>query len=90
MRADLESNVEVLAEAIQTVIRAEIVAGRSHITDPYDVVKSLTRGKKVTAQSLREFVEALDIGDEAKKRLLELTPSTYIGLAGSLVSYLDN
>ena len=90
MRADLESNVEVLAEAIQTVIRAEIVAGRSQITDPYDVVKSLTRGKKVTAQSLREFVEALDIGDEAKKRLLELTPSTYIGLAGSLVSYLDN
>ena len=88
MAKDLESNVEVLAEAIQTVIRAEIVAGRSSITDPYDVVKKLTRGKRVTAESLAEFVDTLDIGDDAKASLRSLSPATYTGLASSLIDYL--
>jgi len=88
MAKDLESNVEVLAEAIQTVIRAEIVAGRSSITDPYDVVKKLTRGKRVTAESLAEFVDTLDIGDDAKASLRSLSPATYTGLASSLIDNL--
>ena len=90
MAHDLETNVEVLAEAIQTVIRAEIVAGHSSITDPYDVVKKLTRGKRVTPESLMEFVDTLDISDSAKASLRELRPATYTGLASSLVDYLDD
>ena len=84
LRADLDANWEVLAEAIQTVVRAEIVAGRSSITDPYALLKDLTRGHRVGAAELAEFVQGLDIGDEAKQRLLALTPATYTGLAAGL------
>lgn len=90
MDEDLTENQEVLAEAIQTVIRAEIVQGRSTITDPYDVVKGLTRGQRVTPEMFQEFIQGLDISDEAKTRLLELTPQAYTGLASSLVKYLDD
>ena len=83
--ADLDANWEVLAEAIQTVVRAEIVAGRSQITDPYALLKELTRGRRVGGPELAEFVRGLDIGDEAKERLLALTPAGYIGLADALV-----
>jgi adenylosuccinate lyase len=83
--ADLDANWEVLGEAIQTVIRAEVVAGRSSIADPYAVLKELTRGRRVGAAGLREFIATLDIGDEAKARLMALTPATYIGLADELV-----
>ena len=86
MASDLATNWEVLAEAIQTVIRAEIVAGKSSLTDPYDVVKELTRGQTVTRDTLVEFVSGLDISDEAKKRLQELTPHDYVGLASALVT----
>ncbi len=83
--ADLDGNWEVLAEAIQTVVRAEITAGRSQISDPYAMLKDLTRGRRVGAAELAEFVEGLDIGDAAKRRLLALTPATYTGLASRLV-----
>ncbi|MEW1834845.1 adenylosuccinate lyase [Microbacterium sp. NPDC079995] len=86
--ADLDANWEVLAEAIQTVVRAEIVAGRSQITDPYALLKDLTRGRRVGAPELAEFVNGLDIGDAAKQRLLALTPATYAGLADRLVDLL--
>jgi adenylosuccinate lyase len=85
---DLDANQEVLAEAIQTVIRAEVVAGRSSIRDPYAVLKELTRGHRVAADELRAFVEGLDIGDAAKQRLLALTPATYTGIADRLVDHL--
>ena len=88
LRADLEANWEVLAEAVQTVIRAEISAGRSHITDPYALLKELTRGRRVGAAELAEFVRGLDIGDEAKQRLLRLTPATYTGLASAVINEL--
>ena len=82
--ADLDQNWEVLGEAIQTVVRAEVTAGRSRIADPYALLKELTRGRRVTAEDLAEFVRGLDIGDEAKQRLLALTPATYTGLAEQL------
>ena len=86
--ADLDANWDVLAEAIQTVVRAEIVAGRSQITDPYALLKELTRGRRVGGPELAEFVQGLDIGDEAKERLIALTPASYIGVADSLVDEL--
>lgn len=86
--ADLDVNWEVLAEAIQTVVRAEITAGRSQITDPYALLKELTRGRRVGATELADFVRGLDIGDAAKERLLALTPATYVGLASRVVGEL--
>ncbi|MDZ4046668.1 MAG: adenylosuccinate lyase, partial [Rhodoglobus sp.] len=67
--ADLDSNWEVLGEAIQTVIRAEVTAGRSSIADPYAILKELTRGKRVGQAELVEFIDGLDIGSDAKARL---------------------
>lgn len=86
--ADLDANWEVLAEAIQTVVRAEIAAGRSRITDPYALLKELTRGRRVGAADLADFVRGLDIEDSAKERLLALTPATYTGLASAVVDEL--
>jgi adenylosuccinate lyase len=88
LAADLDSNWEILGEAIQTVIRAEVVGGRSSISDPYAMLKELTRGKRIGRDDLVAFVETLDIGDEAKGRLLELTPATYVGLSDELVDRL--
>ncbi|HWR86696.1 MAG TPA: adenylosuccinate lyase [Rhodoglobus sp.] len=88
LAADLDGNWEVLGEAIQTVIRAEVTAGRSSIADPYAVLKELTRGRRVGQAELAEFIGGLDIGDDAKQRLLALTPSTYTGVASALVDYL--
>jgi adenylosuccinate lyase len=88
LAADLDANWEVLGEAIQTVIRAEVVAGRSTITDPYALLKELTRGKRVTSEGLAEFVSGLDISDEAKARLAALTPATYVGDSAALVGFI--
>jgi adenylosuccinate lyase len=88
LAADLDANQEVLGEAIQTVIRAEVAAGRSSIADPYAVLKELTRGRRVSAVDLREFISGLQIGDAAKARLLALTPATYTGLASELVDVI--
>ena len=73
--ADLEQNWEVLAEPIQTVMR------RYGIDQPYEKLKALTRGQKIDAAAVREFVEALEIPDSAKRELIELTPAGYIGNA---------
>ena len=88
LAADLDANWEILGEAIQTVIRAEVTAGRSSIEDPYALLKELTRGKRIGQGDLVAFVSALEIGDAAKQRLLALTPGTYVGLADPLVDYL--
>ena len=85
---DLDGHWEVLGEAIQTVIRAEVTAGRSSIADPYALLKELTRGHRTGPAELRAFVQGLDIGADAKTRLLELTPANYIGLADQLVDLL--
>jgi len=88
LAADLDANWEVLGEAIQTVIRAEVTAGRSSISDPYAALKELTRGRRIGQAELVEFVEGLEIGDGAKQRLLALTPSTYVGIATELLEHL--
>jgi adenylosuccinate lyase len=90
LHSDLNSNWEILGEAIQTVIRAEVTAGRSSIEDPYALLKELTRGKRVGHEDLIAFIDRLDIGEEAKARLRTLTPSTYAGLASQLVDYLGS
>ena len=76
--ADLDASWEVLAEAIQTVMR------RHGLPQPYEQLKALTRGQHITAQSLHAFISQLALPDAAKKRLLTLTPGDYSGLASSL------
>jgi len=84
LNRDLEGNWEVLGEAIQTVIRAEITAGRSSISDPYAMLKQLTRGHRVGGDELRAFIDTLDVPVEVKARLKMLTPAGYIGVAPQL------
>ena len=74
--ADLDANWEVLAEAVQTVMR------RHGVEKPYEKLKELTRGKAIDAAGLREFVSALELPDAAKQALLALTPQRYTGNAG--------
>jgi adenylosuccinate lyase len=77
--ADLDANWEVLAEAIQTVMR------RYGLPDPYEQLKALTRGQNgVTRESLHAFIEGLVLPADAKARLQALTPGTYIGDAAEL------
>ena len=76
--ADLDTAWEVLAEAVQTVMR------RHGLPNPYEQLKALTRGQGITEASMRAFVESLDLPVDAKQRLRDLTPETYVGLAGKL------
>jgi adenylosuccinate lyase len=79
LAADLDANYEVLAEAIQTVMR------RYGLPEPYEQLKALTRGRSgMTPEAVRAFVASLALPDDAKERLLALTPSTYLGLAEAL------
>jgi adenylosuccinate lyase len=75
IKADVADAWEVLAEAVQTVMR------RYGIGNPYEKLKALTRGQAVGKDTLREFIGTLDIPDAEKQRLLELTPDSYIGIA---------
>jgi adenylosuccinate lyase len=75
---DLDANWEVLAEPIQTVMR------RYGVENPYEQLKELTRGKRITAAELVAFVDRLPIPDEAKSRLKALTPARYTGKAAEL------
>ncbi|NBU22969.1 MAG: adenylosuccinate lyase [Actinobacteria bacterium] len=82
--ADLLDNWEVLGEAIQTAIRADVARVESDITDPYALLKELTRGKRVGEAELLEFVKGLKVSEQTKERLLKLRPQTYTGLANEL------
>ena len=75
IEADLDSSWEVLAEPIQTVMR------RYGIENPYEKLKELTRGKAITQQAFQEFIQTLDIPEDARDKLLALTPMNYIGNA---------
>jgi adenylosuccinate lyase len=78
LEKDLNENWEVLAEPIQTVMR------RYGIEKPYEKLKELTRGNRITPEQLRTFVENLDIPAQAKTQLLELSPRSYVGYAQEL------
>ncbi|KAA8534114.1 hypothetical protein F0562_031693 [Nyssa sinensis] len=75
---DLNQTWEVLAEPIQTVMR------RYGVAEPYEKLKELTRGKAVTKESIRQFIEGLELPPEAKTNLLKLTPHNYVGAAVEL------
>ena len=87
--ADLLDNWEVLGEAIQTLIRAEVAAGRSDISNPYELLKELTRGKRINGEDLIAFVNGLALEQAAKDRLLQLKPQTYIGVATELAGRIQ-
>lgn len=75
---DLEENVQVLAEPIQTVMR------KYNISEAYEKLKALTRGKQLDKKTLDTFIESLELPEHEKKRLISLTASSYIGLAKKL------
>ncbi|MEX0386281.1 adenylosuccinate lyase [Spiribacter onubensis] len=82
LAADLDANWEVLAEAIQTVMR------RHGIAEPYEKLKALTRGKRIDAAGLQQFVDGLDLPESVRDELKALTPARYTGLAARLASDL--
>jgi adenylosuccinate lyase len=77
LAADLDANWEVLAEPIQTVMR------RHGVEKPYEKLKELTRGHRIGREELARFIDSLEIPEQAKDRLRELTPATYIGNAAA-------
>src|SRR5690606_10276537 len=75
---DLDASWEVLAEAVQTVMR------RHGLPNPYEQLKALTRGQGITEQSMRRFIESLELPADDKRRLLAMAPADYTGLAERL------
>ena len=84
INADLDASWEVLGEAVQTVMR------RYGLENPYEQMKALTRGKGITPERLREFIETLEIPADAKQSLIEMTPATYIGNAADQAKNIDS
>ncbi|KAG1338829.1 Adenylosuccinate lyase [Cocos nucifera] len=84
LNQDLEQTWEVLAEPIQTVMR------RYAVPEAYEKLKELTRGRVVTKESIREFTEGLDLPQETKSLLLDLTPQSYLGEAENLAMVIDD
>jgi adenylosuccinate lyase len=80
---DLDTSWEVLAEPIQTVMR------RYGIENPYEKLKSLTRGKQITQADLEAFINSLDLPDEARRTLLALTPALYTGNAEQMAKTIN-
>jgi adenylosuccinate lyase len=84
MESELSGAWEVLAEAVQTVMRKR--GGE----DPYDQLKGLTRGARIDEAKLHDFISGLDLDEADKERLLALRPETYVGLADRLVDHLED
>ena len=78
LASDLDAAWEVLAEAVQTVMR------RYGLPQPYEQLKALTRGHGISEQAMREFIAGLELPADAKQRLVDMTPSSYIGRAADL------
>lgn len=89
MAADLDANWEVLGEPVQSAMRALGAQGVPGMDNPYERLKELTRGRRITGEDLRAFVAGLGLPDDVAKRLSEMTPATYVGVAPALVDYLD-
>ena len=82
LRCDLENAPEVLAEAIQSVLR------KNGFDNAYEILKEFTRGKKTNLEDLREFIGNLEIPEDDKNILLNLTPENYTGLADKLCNFI--
>lgn len=90
LAADLDASWEVLAEPIQSAMRAAAIAGVPGMENPYERLKELTRGQVIDAAAIQEFVAGLELPVETKERLSALTPGSYVGLAETLVDrFLD-
>ena len=84
LRTELAAHPELLAEAVQTILR------REGFPEPYETLKQLTRGRELSLELLRQFVEGLAITDTVKAELLALTPEAYVGLAARLARLRDD
>ncbi|RPH97451.1 MAG: adenylosuccinate lyase [Lysobacterales bacterium] len=84
LAADLDANWEVLAEPIQTVMR------RYGIENPYERLKALTRGRRIAAADLAAFIDGLDLPEDARRALRELTPASYTGNAAPMAAALED
>ena len=78
LKEDLSKSWEILTEAIQTIIR------KNNIPNGYELMKKLSRGKDINEKNLIEFINTMDVPSEDKKRLLQLTPQSYVGYAEKL------
>lgn len=78
---EVEKNPQLIAEAIQTILR------RENVEKAYEKLKELTRGKKVIMQDFQDFIEKLDVSEKVKEELKQITPKNYIGIAKLLVEY---
>ncbi|USQ76498.1 adenylosuccinate lyase [Ornithinimicrobium cryptoxanthini] len=90
MAADLDTNWEVLAEPIQSAMRALAAAGHPGMDNPYERLKELTRGRRIGQAELVEFVRGLGLPADVEERLAAMTPTTYVGIAPDLVAHLPN
>ena len=82
LEEELEENPEVLAEAIQTVLR------KNKYNDAYEKLKELTRGKEITKEEIEKFINSLNINEEDKQQLLKLKAKDYIGYATKLCDFM--
>ena len=89
MAADLDANWEVLGEPVQSAMRALAAQGVTGLDHPYERLKDLTRGRRITQGDLREFIGGLGLPDAVAARLSAMTPQTYVGAAPQLVDFLD-
>jgi adenylosuccinate lyase len=89
MAADLDANWEVLGEPVQSAMRALAAQGVAGMENPYERLKELTRGRRITQGDLKEFIAGLGLPDGIAAQLSALTPQTYVGAAPELVDLLD-
>jgi adenylosuccinate lyase len=87
---ELDQNWEVLGEPVQSAMRAASVAGVTGMENPYERLKELTRGRRLTADDMREFIAGLGLPADVEARLQALTPASYTGLAADLLRYLED
>ncbi|BDO40575.1 adenylosuccinate lyase [Cellulomonas sp. NTE-D12] len=90
LAAELDQNWEVLAEPVQSAMRAASVAGVTGMENPYERLKELTRGHRLTAADMREFIGSLGLPDDVAARLQAMTPASYTGIAADLVDHLTD
>lgn len=90
LKKDLHENWNVLSEAIQTIMRVEAIAGNAEVSNPYEKLKELTRGKHITKKHLDLFVNELNVSSNLKNMLKKLTPDKYNGIAAQLVDWLND